>query len=165
MRHRLSSHLRDPAGTILRPTANQAEERMAAGTAAARSERKRKEEPGLLRRLWRDYSLSIVIFALFASSFVLHTIFGWWQYVADQTSQGQTPTLFGDSGYAIYFGEWTFQNWQSEFLEVFVLIVATAYLVHKGSHESRDGEDEMKASLARIERRLERLEQRTKEGD
>ena len=112
------------------------------------------------KRLWRDYSLSIVVGTMFVVSFVLHTIFGWWQYVADQTAQGQQPSLFGSSGYVIYFGEWTFQNWQSEFLEVFVLIVATAYLIHKGSHESKDGEDEMKASLARIEERLEEFEER-----
>jgi succinate dehydrogenase hydrophobic anchor subunit len=111
-----------------------------------------------LRRMWRDYSLSIVVGLMFLASFVLHAIFGWWQYSADQRSNGDEPTLWGDSGYVIYFGEWTFQNWQSEFLEVFVLIVATAYLVHKGSHESKDGEDEMKATLARIERRLDELE-------
>jgi succinate dehydrogenase hydrophobic anchor subunit len=131
---------------------------MAAGGATAARSRERARQPGLLRRLWRDYSLSIVVGLLFVSSFLLHGIFGWWQYVADQTAQGQAPTVLGDSGYAIYFGEWTFQNWQSEFLEVWVLIVATAYLVHKGSHESKDGEEEMKATLARIERRLERLE-------
>ena len=116
-----------------------------------------------LRRLWRDYSLSLVVGALFLGSFVLHAVFGWWQYVADQTSQGSAATLWGWDGYVVYFGEWTFQNWQSEFLEVLVLIVATAYLIHKGSHESKDGEDEMKASLARIERRLEALEQATRE--
>jgi len=110
------------------------------------------------RNLWRDYSLSIVVAALFIGSFLLHTIFGWWQYSADQKSHGDEPTLWGDSGYVIYWGEWTFQNWQSEFLEVLVLIVATAYFIHKGSHESKDGEDEMKASLARIERRLGELE-------
>jgi hypothetical protein len=131
---------------------------MATRSAAAANAKEQWREPGLLRRLWRDYSLSIVVGGLFIASFLLHMIFGWWQYVADQTSQGQQPTLFGDSGYAIYFGEWTFQNWQSEFLEVWVLIVATAYLVHKGSHESKDGEDEIKASLQRIERRLEHLE-------
>jgi hypothetical protein len=129
---------------------------MAAGTAPPRSKAK-ESEVGFVGRMWRDYSLSIVVGLLFAGSFVLHIIFGWWQYVADQTSQGQTPTIFGDSGYAIYFGEWTFQNWQSEFLEVLVLIVATAYLVHKGSHESKDGEEEIKASLERIERRLDRM--------
>jgi hypothetical protein len=131
---------------------------MTASRVAAAGTGKRSGAPGLLRRLWRDYSLSIVVGLLFVCTFTLHAIFGWWQYVADQLSQGQQPALFGDAGYLVYFGEWTFQNWQSEFLEVWVLIVATAYLVHRGSHESRDGEDEMRASLARIERRLEQLE-------
>ena len=111
-----------------------------------------------LRRLWRDYSLSIVVGAMFLTSFVLHTIFGWWQYAADQASLGQQPHVFGWDGYLIYFGEWTFQNWQSEFLEVLVLIIATASLIHRGSHESKDGEDEMKAALKRIEKRLDQLE-------
>jgi len=130
---------------------------MAASSASTARTRKQARDPGLARRLWRDYSLSIVVGLLFLGTFVLHTIFGWWQYAADQAAQGQQPTVFGDSGYVIYFGEWTFQNWQSEFLEVFVLIVATAYLIHKGSHESKDGEDEMKASLARIEKQLKDL--------
>src|SRR5215207_8839055 len=110
------------------------------------------------RRLWRDYNLSIVVFAMFAVSFVLHGIFGWWQYVADQAANDAPASFWGWDGYVIYFGEWTFQNWQSEFLEVFVLIVLTAVLIHKGSHESKDGEEEMKASLKRIEKRLETME-------
>jgi hypothetical protein len=114
-----------------------------------------------LRQLWRDYNLSIVVGILFIASFVLHAIFGWWQYSADQANQGGEATIWGPDGYAVYFGEWTFQNWQSEFLEVLLLIVLTATLVHKGSHESKDGEEEMKASLGRIERQLEQL---TKKG-
>jgi hypothetical protein len=114
-------------------------------------------DQGRLRRLWRDYSLSIVVGTMFIVSFVLHAIFGWWQYVADQAANGQTPNLWGPDGYAIYFGEWTFQNWQSEFLEVLVLIVLTASLIHKGSHESKDGEDEMRATLERIEKRVNEL--------
>ncbi len=129
---------------------------MATADTAARSNAA-TDEPGFLRRMWRDYSLSITVFTMFLVTFVLHTIFGWWQYVADQTSQGQQATLWGWSGYVIYFGEWTFQNWQSEFLEVFVLIVLTAFLIHKGSHESKDGEEEMKAQLQRIEQRLDDL--------
>src|SRR4051794_4613751 len=96
----------------------------------------RQEVTMSFKRLWRDYSLSIFVFAIFLASFLLHAIFGWWQYVADQTSQGQDPTVFGWSGYIVYFGEWTFQNWQSEFLEVLLLIVATTYLIHRGSPES-----------------------------
>jgi hypothetical protein len=98
---------------------------------------------------------------MFAVTFLLHTIFGWWQYVADQTSQGQQATVFGWDGYVIYWGEWTFQNWQSEFLEVLVLIVLTAFLIHKGSHESKDSDEKMQASIDRIEQRLEELTQQS----
>jgi hypothetical protein len=112
-----------------------------------------------LRRLWRDYGLSIFVLALFLGSFVLHAIFGWLQYAADQKSHNDEATLWGDSGYVVYFGEWTFQNWQSEFLEVLVLIVATTYLIHKGSPESKDGDEEMKAMLQRIEERLDAMDE------
>jgi len=117
----------------------------------------RNEEVRGLRRLWRDYSLSIVVGALFLAAFVLHGLFGWWQYAADQAQNGSAATLWGPDGYVIYFGEWTFQNWQSEFLEVYLLIVLTAFLTHKGSHESKDGEEEIKSRLGRIERQLDQI--------
>ena len=110
------------------------------------------------KRLWRDYSLSIFVFGLFLASFILHAIFGWLEYAADQRSHNDEATLWGDSGYVVYFGEWTFQNWQSEFLEVVVLVVASSYLIHKGSAESKDSDDEMKAILERIEKRLDDIE-------
>jgi hypothetical protein len=108
-------------------------------------------------RLWRDYSLSIAIGAMFLISFILHTFFAWLQYVADQEDQGSQPILVGLHGFSTYFGEWTFQNWQSEFLEVLVLIVLTTYLVHKGSPESKDGDEEMRRAIDRIEKKLDRL--------
>ena len=120
---------------------------------------KRSSQVSLARRIWRDYSLSVVVGAMFLVTFVLHAIFGWWQYAADQASNNAEATLWGWDGYVVYFGEWTFQNWQSEFLEVLVLIVATAYFIHKGSHESKDGDDEMMAAIRRIERRLDELEE------
>src|SRR3954467_4538735 len=114
-------------------------------------------QPSALVRIWRDYSLSIAVGTLFAASFILHAIFGWFQYVADQTDQGSTPTLLGLHGYITYFGEWTFQNWQSEFLEVFVLIVLSSFLIHKGSAESKDSDDKTEETLQRIEQKLEAL--------
>jgi hypothetical protein len=38
------------------------------------------------------------------------------------------------------------------------MVVFTAFLIHKGSAESRDGNDRMEQSLHRIERRLAELE-------
>ena len=120
-----------------------------------------KRETSIASRLWRDYSLSIVVGVMFLVSFALHAVFGWWQYVADQTQQGAQATFWGPNGYVIYFGEWTFQNWQSEFLEVFVLIVLTAVLVHKGSHESKDSSDRMEQKIDRIEKKVDELSERS----
>jgi len=117
----------------------------------------RSIRPSRLARLWHDYSLSIVVGTMFAATFVLHAIFGWWQYAADQASAGSTATFWGPDGFVVYFGEWTFQNWQSEFLEVFLLIVLTSFLIHKGSHESRDSQDRLEAKVDRIEQKLDRL--------
>ena len=130
--------------------------------AERRATAKRPTVSSRARRLWRDYSLTIVVGTMFAVSFVLHTIFGWWEYVADQANQGQQATLFGWDGYVIYWGEWTFQNWQSEFLEVLALIVLTAFLVHKGSHESKDGDDKMQASIDRLERKVDELAEQSR---
>ena len=130
------------------PGARRVDRPMATGGAAAAPAKQQARDPGLLTRLWRDYSLSIVVGALFVDSFLLHMIFGWWQYVADETSQGQQPTLFGDSGYRHLLRRVDLPELAIRVPGGIVLIVATAYLVHKGSHESKDGEDEMKAALA-----------------
>ena len=51
----------------------------------------------------------------------------------------------------------TLENWQSEFLQLLTFVVLTTYLYHKGSHESKDSDEEMQAALARIEQKLKSL--------
>jgi hypothetical protein len=111
-----------------------------------------------LATLWRDYGLSIALFSMFGAAFLVHTFTGWMQYSADQRSHGDQPTVFGDSGYVWYWGEWTLQNWQSEFLELGVIVVLSSVLIHKGSAESKDSDDEIKELLTSIEKKLDELE-------
>ena len=118
----------------------------------------RRSQPTALQRAWRDYGLSITLFSLFAISFVLHAVSGWMQYSSDQVQHGQQPTVLGDDGYGWYFGEWTLQNWQSEFLELGVIVVLSSFLIHKGSAESKDSDDEIKELLEKIEAKLDSLE-------
>jgi hypothetical protein len=113
-----------------------------------------------IRALWRDYGLSITLFTLFALAFVGHTITGWMEYASEQASHGETPTVLGDSGYVWYWSEWTLQNWQSEFLELGVIVVLSSFLIHKGSAESKDSDDEIKGLLESIESKLDDLERR-----
>ena len=110
-----------------------------------------------LTRLWKNYSLGIVLFALFAVSWVVQTYTGWREFVSEQTTLGATPTIFGDGGYIWTWSRTTFENWESEFLQLFAMVVLTAYLVYKGSTESKDGQEELRQAVDRIERRLDQL--------
>src|SRR4029453_17452688 len=112
----------------------------------------------LMRRLFRDYGLSITLGILFLVSFLGHTVAGWYEYAADQREHGSQPTLLGDDGYGWVWAEWTLQNWQSEFLELTTFVVLSSFLIHKGSPESKDGDDEMQATLERIEKRRKERE-------
>lgn len=109
-------------------------------------------------RLWRDYNLSIVLCMLFISAWILQTFTGWYEFVAEQQQHGQAAEVFGSEGYVWRWAEATMENWQSEFLQLFTFVVLTSFLIHRGSHESKDSDEKMQASLARIEHRLERLE-------
>ena len=52
------------------------------------------------------------------------------------------------------FGQSTLENWQSEFLQLFSFVVLAALYIHKGSAESKDGDEKLEASLRRIEEHL-----------
>jgi hypothetical protein len=111
-----------------------------------------------MRRMWRDYGLSITLVVMFLAAWLLQTWTGWIEFVADQASHGETAVAFGDSGYVWTWAQATFENWQSEFLQVFVFIVLTTFLVHRRSHESPDTDYDTEASLRRIEAKVDALQ-------
>jgi hypothetical protein len=115
-----------------------------------------------IQRLWRDYGLSITLAVLFLVAWALQTWTGWVEFAAEQAQHGETAVAFGDNGYVWKWAESTFENWQSEFLQVFVFIVVTTFLVHRRSHESPDTDYETEASLRRIEAKLDALEKKAK---
>lgn len=111
-----------------------------------------------MRHLWKNYNLSIVLCGLFLVSWAVQTWAGWMNFRADQLGHGQTAEIFGASGYIWKWTAATFENWQSEFLQLLTFVVLTAFLIHRGSHESKDTEEEMMALLKRIDSRLATLE-------
>jgi hypothetical protein len=110
-----------------------------------------------MKKLFKDYGLSITLAVLFLVSWGMQSWMGWAKFAEDQITHGQTPQVFGSGGYVWDWGEATFENWQSEFLQLLTFVVLTSFLIHKGSHESKDGDEEMKAQLDRIERQLSEL--------
>jgi hypothetical protein len=110
-----------------------------------------------LKRLWQDYNLSIILSALFLVSWGLQTWAGWVKFSANQEEHQQVAELFGPSGYVFEWLSATMENWQSEFLQLLTFVVLTASFIHKGSHESKDSDEELKAMIRRIEERLAKI--------
>jgi hypothetical protein len=111
-----------------------------------------------MRRFLRDYGLGLVLAGLFIGSWVLQSVSGWIEYVAEQRALGASAELFGQAGYVWPWMQATFENWQSEFLQLFTMAVLTAFLLHRGSTESKDGEAELRLQLAAIRLQLEALQ-------
>jgi hypothetical protein len=76
----------------------------------------------------------------------------WGVYRQDQLTHGEPVSL---ADFFVQFGQSTFENWQSEFLQLFSFVVFSAILIHHGSAESKDGTDRIEESVKRIERRLD----------
>ena len=104
-------------------------------------------------KIFEEYSLSIILFSLFLISWILHGMFQWQNFVSQQESHNQ-PVI--TSEFVNEFLSATFENWQSEFLQLFSFVVLAKYFIHKGSPQSRDGDDEMKAMIQDIQRQLEK---------
>jgi SNF2 family DNA or RNA helicase len=48
----------------------------------------------------------------------------------------------------------TLENWQSEFLQLFSFVVLATYLIHKGSPQSKDSDEEVKRILKDIQKNI-----------
>lgn len=91
---------------------------------------------GLFLAIYK-HSLTIALFLLFFISFLLHAAGGAREYSADQVEHGeQSVTMLQFMGTSEFWFQ-SFQNWQSEFLSVGVLIVLSIFLRQKGSPESK----------------------------
>ncbi len=117
-----------------------------------------------MRTFLRDYGLAVALASLFVASWVIQSLAGWVEFAAEQASHGDTAQLFGGSGYVWPWLEATFENWQSEFLQLFTMVVLTAFLIHRGSSESKDSDDEMMLQLSAIRDQLDELEKGRKKS-
>lgn len=103
------------------------------------------------RSVWREFSLGLVLAILFFATWIAHGIAEWQVYTDEQRAHGES-TEIGD--FTTEFAQSTLENWQSEFLQLFSFVALAALYIHKGSAESKDGEENLEASLRRIEEHL-----------
>lgn len=107
-----------------------------------------------LRKLWKHYNLSIVLGILFLVSWAGQAYFQWHEFADEQQSHGQAVQV---GQFMHTFLSATLENWQSEFLQLFTFVILTSFLVHRGSHESKDEDEKMEKYLTEIRRKVDAL--------
>lgn len=91
-----------------------------------------------MRRIFYENGLSIVLFTLFFVSLVGQTVTGFYDHNDSLKAHQQPPVGFAEYLTTGHFIEATFENWESEFLQMSAFVLLTAYLYQKGSAESKE---------------------------
>ncbi len=85
----------------------------------------------------RDRALTLVLMACFAVFLVGQFVTGFYEYNAERQQDGAAQVRPGEYLATGHPWEATFENWESEFLQMAVFVLLTTFLVQKGSPESR----------------------------
>jgi hypothetical protein len=101
------------------------------------------------RSFFHDNGLSVVLLALFAVFTIGLAFSGWHEVNSDNLRHGHPQISL--SGYleSADFGEAIFENWESEFLQMGLYVLLTAFLFQRGSAESRNPDQPEKAIRAK----------------
>jgi hypothetical protein len=98
--------------------------------------RTRAEEVEMRRWLWFN-GLSLAMFGAFLIFIVLQSVFGWRVENEELARYGQPVLSYWSYLGTGHFGEAVFENWESEFLQMGCYVLLTAFLVQRGSPESK----------------------------
>ncbi len=95
-----------------------------------------------MRAFLRDNGLSLFFLALFVVALLGQSIVGLANYNEELVMHGQPEIDYGQFVSSSAFLVDVAENWQSEFLQFFLFIFATIWLVQRGSPESKKPGDE-----------------------
>ena len=91
-----------------------------------------------LRRVARDNGLTLFFLGLFLAALAFQSLAGW-QDVNNEQLRHQSPEIsFGRYLVSSEFGVAMLENWQSEYLQFMLYILATVWLIQRGSPESKE---------------------------
>lgn len=91
-----------------------------------------------MKNFFKNNSLSICFAALFVLSLGGQTYFGYEEYLKELSEMGAPPVTLWKYLSSGHFLQATFENWESEFLQMALFVVLTIFLQQKGSSESKD---------------------------
>jgi hypothetical protein len=92
----------------------------------------------------KKYAYAWITIAFFLISLVLHWVYGWKAYVDEAREHGQAAEA---AAYLNLMMRDTFENWQSEFLQLLWQVVGLAYFLYVGSPASKENDDRAEAKL------------------
>ena len=96
-----------------------------------------------MRRLLRENGLAIVWLGLFFVTLIFgQSCAGQREYNSDRREHGQPEVTYVEYVTSAHFVEATMENWESEFLQMFLFVALTAFLYQKGSAESKKIDEE-----------------------
>ena len=91
-------------------------------------------------RCLRENSLSIVFGVLFVAALAGQSVAGYLEYNEQQLAHAQPTLTYTAYLFSSDFGQSVLENWQSEYLQFALFIVATVWLVQRGSPDSKEVE-------------------------
>jgi hypothetical protein len=89
------------------------------------------------RGFLRDNALTLAFGAVFLATLVGQALSGAADFNAQQIADGLEPVSLGEYVTSSSFGVDVMENWQSEYLQFFLYIFGTVWLVQRGSSESK----------------------------
>ena len=92
----------------------------------------------------KRYAYGWLTAIFFLVSIAGHWAFGWYAYLDEQAALHAQPAI---GGYLVEMGRDTFENWQSEFLQLIWQVVGLAYFLYVGSPSSKENDDRAEAKL------------------
>lgn len=90
-----------------------------------------------MKRFWTNNSLTIVLLSIFMVSVIGMSIAGWLTANNEARDHGQATESYGNYLRSGDFIEGVFENWESEFLQMWALVVLTIWLRQKGADDSK----------------------------
>jgi hypothetical protein len=90
-----------------------------------------------MRAFLRNNGLSVALFALFLAALVGQVLAGWYALGNELAIHGHLAPDLRTYLSGGHFLSATFENWESEFLQMGIYVLLTAWLIQKGSPESR----------------------------
>jgi len=95
-----------------------------------------------MKKFFKNNSLSLIFFVLFVISMFGQIVTGFKQHNEEMKQEGGEEVSVSQYLTSGHFLQSTFENWESEFLQMALFIIFSSFLYQRGSSESKDPDKE-----------------------